>query len=77
MPPRRQHNTRGPQDPRTLEEFIDDFAAFIRGQRCEYRHDLTVTSNPIKKARLHGQITACRILMTYLKDAKKQFKEAE
>jgi hypothetical protein len=75
MSDRRQHHPRGPQEARTLEEFIDDFASFIRGQRSEYRYDSAAVDDPMLRARLQGQIATCRIMMAYLNDARKQIKE--
>jgi hypothetical protein len=77
MQDRRQHHTRGSKEPKTVEEFIADFASYLRGCRNEYDHDLKVTTNPIKRAKLEGQKVACKVMLTYLKDAKKQFKGKE
>lgn len=73
---RRAHKG-GPQDAKTLEEALEGIAAYVRGMREEYRYDLESTSNSLKKQRLLGQIAACKDIMTYIKDARKQYKEAQ
>ena len=77
MQDRRQHHTRGSKEPKTVEDFIADFASYIRGQRSEYNYDLEHEEDELKRAKLQGQIVACKVLANYVKDARKQFKEAK
>lgn len=73
----RRSSKGGPRDAKTIEEVLDGFQLYVRGLRDEYRYDLDSTTNALKKQKLLGQIAACKDVLMYVKDARKQYKEAQ
>ena len=73
----RRRHPNGPQDTLTMEELFEQLEAFLNGQRDECLEDIKIAGSPIKKAKLEGQLVCCKIIKSWVKDARKQYREAQ